>query len=257
MLSFLDRNRKWLTVTFVFLLALEIMTFPYVVGVSFADRSENPNHTLTYTTKKLTWTTTEGVNDQGAAIFGIFDPRYANVESENGDYLVAPGTESGTVIRLLNNSSKEITYYAVMYMVEDPGDLPVDARMDGENLTTTSSYTLPDGVLRKDVVRAVTGTVKSKNKQDFDLSWTWDFYESHAQDVRDTALGDQSAAGNPGTVSIGFYLVVEEEEDYTKPSNPKTGDSFHLWLYVGIMVLSALALLFLLLERLWERKRLC
>lgn len=257
MLSFLDRNRKWLTVTLVFLLALEIMTFPYVVGVSFADRSENPNHTLTYTKKKLTWTTTEGVNDQGAAIFGIFDPRYANVESENEDYVVAPGTESGTFIRLLNNSSKEITYYAVMYMMEKPENLPVDAALTGENLKTTSDYTLPDGVLREDVVRAVTGTVKSNNKQDFDLSWAWDFYESHAQDVRDTALGDQSAAGDPGTVTIGFYLVVEEEEDYTKPSNPKTGDDFNLWLYVAIMALSALALLFLLLERIWERKRLC
>lgn len=257
MLSFLDRNRKWLTVTLVFLLALEIMTFPYVVGISFADRSQNPDHTLTYTTAKLKWTTTKGINDQGAAIFGIFDPRYVNVKSENGDYVVAPGTQSGTSVRFLNNSGKEVTYHAVMYMMEKPDDLPVDASLTGDDLKTTSHYSLPDGVLREDVVRAVTGTVKSKNKQDFDLSWGWDFYESDPQDVRDTALGNQAAAGNPGTVSIGFYLVVEEDKDYVAAEGPKTGDEFNLWLYIAVMAISGLALLFLLLERIWERKRLC
>lgn len=257
MLSFLERNRKWLTVTLVFLLALELLTFPYVVGTSFADRSENPDHTLTYTTAKLTWSSDKGVTPDGAAYFGIFDPAYSNVESENGDHVVAPGTESGSIIRMINNSGKEVTYRAVAYMMENPTNLPVYASLTGENMTTTSNYTLPDGVLRTDVLRAVTGTVKSKHVQDFDISWAWDFYTSEAQDIRDTYLGDQAAAGDPGTVTIGFYLVVEEEETIIKPDNPKTGDDFNLWLYISIMALSAVALVLLTLERLWERKRQC
>lgn len=258
MLNFLDRNRKWLTAALVILLVLEVLTFPHVVGISFADRSENPNHTLTYTTGKLVWETANGVNEQGAAIFGIFDPQYANVESENGDYVVAPGTESGTVIRLINNSGKEITYRAVMYMMEKPEDLPVVGALDGENVTDTNDFSLPEGVAAEAVVRAVSGKVQPKDKQDFDLSWFWEFYTSDMQDMIDTWLGDQAAAGDPGTACIGFYLVVEEEEGVpTKPDNPKTGDSFHLWLYVGVMILSGLALAFMLLERIWERKRQC
>lgn len=257
MLAFLDRNRKWLTVAFVFLLLLEIVTFPYVVGASFADRSEDPNHTLTYTTNQLAWTTTEGINDQGAAIFGIFDPQYANVASENGDYVVAPGTESGTFIRLFNQSSREITFRAVMYMTQLPQDLPVYGAMDGENLTDEALPALPEGVTQQQVVRAVTGKVGPKNKQDFDLTWSWDFYESDARDVYDTYLGDASAAGDPGTVSIGFYLVAEEDGETVIPGTPVTGDGLGPWLYVGLMVLSVLVVAFLVLEGIWERKRQC
>ena len=263
MLSFLERNRGWLTVTCVCLLALEILTFPYVVGLSFADRVEDPNHTLTYTTNNLVWKSAEGINDQGAAIFGIFDPTYANGDGEvtvisgNGDYVIAPGTTSGTIVRFINNCVRPVTYHAVMYLMETPEDLPVNAAMDGENVTTTSSYPLPDGVLREDVVRAVSGTVKSKHIQDFDLSWYWNFEEAEylaEQDARDTALGNAAAAGNPGHASIGFYLVVTDQGD---DNAPKTGDGFDLWLYLALMALSALALVFLLVERHWERKRLC
>ena len=270
MLSFLESKRKWLTVSVLFLLILEIMTFPYVVGSSFADRSDSPEHTLSYTPGSLKWSSAKGVNDSGAAIFGIFDTKYMNKESRvsvrsvDGDYVVAPGTESGTIVRLMNNSSRSISYHAVMYMTESPATLPVKAKMTGLNMTDCAfPYSLPSGIVQNNIVRAVTGSVNARYAQDFDLSWLWDFSPSQAQDVVDTYLGNRSAKGDPGTVSIGFYIVVVEDDSVSgggsvlPPDVPKTGDEFTPGLYMAALGLSLIALAFLALEFIWERRRQC
>ena len=42
------------------------------------------------------------------------------------------------------------------------------------------------------------------------ISWSWPFYTSDANDVKDTFLGDQAAAGNAATISLSVSATVTQ-----------------------------------------------
>lgn len=64
-----------------------------------------------------------------------------------------------------------------------------------------------------------------------------------AQDQADTALGDGAAEGHAARVTLGFYLVAEEEPgQWIRPTSPKTGDRFPLGWYAGMMAVTGTAL---------------
>ena len=43
-----------------------------------------------------------------------------------------------------------------------------------------------------------------------DISWSWPFYDSDENDVKDTYLGDQAAAGNAATISLSVTATVTQ-----------------------------------------------
>lgn len=218
------KRTRWLLPVVLILFLLEVILFPLAVGVTYSGRSESPDHVLTYTTGKLTWDSATNIQKNGAAELTLFDATYHNVESNNGDKVVAPGTEGFNIVRLKNNTSRRIRYVAVMYCIKDEDDLPVEPTLTGQNFADTRSYPLPDGVSRNQVVRAVTGVVRGGEIQDFDLKWSWNFYDSDARDQIDTALGDQAAFFTPDDVTAGIYIVVEDEGP-NRPVDPDDGDS--------------------------------
>lgn len=179
--------------------------------VAFAEDTE-PDHTLTYTTGKLTWDGTTGIDSNGSAVLSLFGAKYQNVLSENDDRVVAPGTEGENVVRLRNDAAYPIKYVAVMYRTNDVETLPVLPELSEDaRFSDAETYPLPDGVQSDQVVRAVTGMLDGCEAQDFRIEWSWDFFLDDKRDSLDTYLGNQASMGNAAVTKAGLYIVVEEE----------------------------------------------
>lgn len=244
--------RNWLLPAVLILFLLEIILFPYGIGFTYASRSESPQHLLTYTTGTLTWDDKTGIRPDGVAILALFDTEYQNVHTQNGDRLVAPGTEKTCIVRLKNNAGNAIRYTALLYRIKEEDLLPVAPQLTGTGFADTGIYPLPEGVTQDQVVRAVTGTLDAGALQDFDIQWGWRYYEDAARDQMDTALGNKAAFAQADEVIAGVYIVVEDEASgstsYILPRIPQTGDGSNPALYVVLLAASGVLLLLLLLE---------
>lgn len=273
------QRKDWLPALALALLMLLGLLFPLAAELTYAGSGETPQHILTYTTGRLTWDSGTAVDASGAARPDLFDAVYTNVQSENGDRVVAPGTDMQNIVRLKNNTGRSIRYVAVAYRIKEESELPVEPVLQGQGFTDTNTYPLPDGVTESQVVRAVEGTVRGGEIQDFTLLWNWNYYESDQRDQVDTALGDRAAFARADEVTAGIYIVVEQDEDsptypdwdedpedpddpdgsrppsYIVPDVPKTGDSRRTAPYLALMALSALVLALLILDRRRERKK--
>ena len=245
---FSEKVSRWLLPAVLILFILEVMTLPLVLGITYSGRSESPDHILTYTKGKLVWDSATGIDENGVAVLDLFDAEYPGVESEDGSNVVAPGTDGYNIVRLKNSVSGSVTYTAVLYRIRTSEDLPVEAELIGSGYTDTASYPLPDGVNSQQVLRAVTGTVKGGEIQDFDISWLWEYENGEVQDSIDTFLGDKD---NADEVTVGLYIVVEDNNSYIDPEIPKTGDDSHVGMYLGLMLVS----LFMLILLLWDRRK--
>jgi hypothetical protein len=203
---------------------LEIFTFPYVVSVTYSDRSESPNHTITYTTNKLKWDNNTNINNNGAAELTLFDISYEDVEAQDKNRVIAPGTEGMNIVRLRNAANNKIQYKAVLYKYETTNKLPLDINMVGDNFITTKDYQLPKNINKDEIeiIKAVKGTLGSKKIQDFDIEWQWNFFTSHEQDIIDTMLGNKKQLDE---VLIGFYIVVEDGSTPDDNDRPGGGGS--------------------------------
>lgn len=235
-------NRTRLTAAVLILFLLQTLMLPAAIGVTYASRSLRPEHVLTYTAGRLVWDAGTDTDSSGAARLRLFDAAYSHVSSDDGAAVAAPGTEGGSLVRLKNSGGSAVTYTAVLYRI-GTADVPVQAALEGEGFADTEDYALPEGAAREDVIRAVTGTAEAGRIQDFDIQWLWRFDDGAAQDQADTALGDSAAEGRAARVTLGFYLVAEEEPgQLVRPTNPKTGDRFPLGWYVGMMAVTGTAL---------------
>lgn len=243
----------WLLPAVLILFLLQVVTLPFVLGKSWAGRSESPAHVLTYTKGALSWDTATGVDANGVAQFALFASVYDNVKSDNGDKVAAPGTGEQAIVRLKNSVSGPITYKAVLFQIQDDPDMAVETALSG-SLIDAASYPLPKGVQPEQVLRAVTGTVKGGEFQDFDIDWLWQFEISREQDLIDSEIGDRASLGLDTDVNVGLYIVVEDNNSYVSPTPPQTGDDSGLGIYVALMCVSALMLVLLLWERRKERK---
>lgn len=259
----LIRKKDWLLpVTLILFLAAAVLT-PFAVELTYAGRNEAPGHILTYTTNQLTWDSSTHVNEEtGAAELSLFSSTYENVQAENTDKVIAPGTEGRNIVRLKNNADNQIQYIAVMYRIKAEETLPVEPVMeDDAAFTDAHTYPLPEGVAREQVIKAVTGSVAADQIQDFEIAWLWQYYENEERDRADTLLGNKAAWAAADEVQAGLYIVVTENYDpddpdgsYTHPKLPQTGDPGGIALYLTLLSISGILLLLLLLERRREKQ---
>lgn len=254
------KKHGWLLTCLCILLILEGVLFSFTVKYTYAGRKENPDHVLTYTKGNLVWDSNTDIDENGCAKFSLFQEYYQNVKTQNGDKVIAPGTESYNVIRLKNNADYTIQYVAVMYSRKEEKNLPVEPELSGQDFTDTDQYPLPDGVERSQVVRAVTGSVEKGTIQDFDIAWKWKYYENDQRDQIDTMLGNKAATEKADDVTVGLYIVIVENENgnsediYTDPKIPKTGDSNQILFYIGLMIISGILFVLFWMDRRKERK---
>lgn len=226
---------NWLLPVFLILFIAEVIAFPVAIGITYAGRSENPDHTLTYKPGSLTWSNVKGIDAHGTAELSVFDAEYQNVLSENGESVVAPGTEGLNIIRLSNEALEDVTFTAVVYSIKTDENLPVRVSLADGDFSDTEDYSLPENVDKSKVIRSVRGSVRKNGIVDFDISWLWDYYVSDSRDMIDVDFGNRSANGSPDEITVGFYLVIEHGGEIIAP---QTGDNSHINLYLMLMAIS-------------------
>ncbi len=240
--SKLKNVTNWLLPALLILFLLEVLLFPLAVGQTYAGRSENPDHVLTYQPGKLTWSKVTGIDENGAAKLSLFDAVYENVKSDDGSAIIAPGTEGLHSIRLRNTSQSTVGVTAVLYAIKTSENLPVQVSL-ASNLADASPTGLPEGVEESQIIRCVSGNIAGGQQTDFDISWLWSYTVSDEQDLIDVDFGNKAANGKPDDITVGFYLVVEDGGT-TIP--PKTADRANLTLYITLMCITGAAMLLLL-----------
>ena len=241
MTAFFEKNRQRILPLLLALAVLALLSLPLAVNPAWAAPGTSPDHVLTYNQNSLKWDSATGINADGTAELTLFDANYNKVESVDGRKVVAPGTDGSNMIRLVNNVSGRIRYTAVLYSIKTDPRIPVQPSLDGTGMYDTASYQLPAGVTGAEVIRAVRGTVAGHGLQDFDINWKWLFEVADAQNATDTELGNAAAAAmkeqtEGDSVTVGFYIVVEDSNNYYVP---KTGDDSHIAMYLAFMLIAA------------------
>lgn len=246
------RNRQWLLPAVLILFILEVLTLPLVVELTYAGRGDGPDHILTYSANSLVWDSATGIDEHGVAQLSLFDVVYEDSVDGNGDKVVAPGTEGFNIIRLKNDSESTVSYTAVLYRIRTNDALNVNVSLADGNFTDTESYQLPYQVPQEDVLRAVAGELPRDQIQDFDVSWLWQFETDEQQNTVDTILGNQNELDQ---ITVGLYIVVQDDGQVVPPAPPYTGDNSYMAMYLTLMGISLCALLLLLWEGHRERNR--
>lgn len=242
------RNRRGiLAMLIVVLTAAALLTFPYAFNVTWSLPGAEADRTLTYRRGKLTWDTAADIDENGVIQLSMFRSDYGSVAAGNGENVIAPGTERTTRVRLLNTASGSVRYSAVLYRLDET-DVPVQAGLNGADAAITS-YPLPNGVTKDQVVGAVDGTLGGSSVKTVDVDWKWDYSVNDTADSHDTQLGARS---NRDTVQYGLYVVVEDEN--SKDGGfvlPQTGDNSHLMLWFIVLVV---ALCLMIAIAVWDRR---
>lgn len=250
-----EKLREWMFPAILILFILQVMLLPVVIGLTYAVPAERPEHILTYRTGSLVWDKATSVRPDGSAELTFFETLYQNVNADNAEKVLAPGTEKDSVVRLKNDTNKEIAYFAALYSLSTSPELDIGASLSGNGFSDTSRYTLPESIKKETVVRAVGGKLDAKKLQDFDINWFWSFEDGANADGRDgidTYLGNKAANGKADEATLGFYLVVYDDSEVL-PS-PQTGDDTMIGGYVVLMLISRGLCLFLALTRKRRKK---
>ena len=245
-----EKLREWMLPAILILFILQVMLLPVMIGLTYAVPAERPEHILTYRTGSLVWDKAVSVRPDGSAELSFFETLYKNVNADNAERVLAPGTEKDSVIRLKNDTNKEITYTAVLYSLSTSPDLNIGATLSGDGFSDISRYALPESIKKETVVRAVGGSLAAKKLQDFDINWFWNFEDGANVDERDrvdTYLGNKAASGKADDAALGFYVVIRDGGEIV-PS-PSTGDNTMIGGYVVLMLISGGLCLFLALTR--------
>ena len=234
---------NWVFPVCLILFILEIILLPFVVGMTYAGRSEVPDHTLTYEKGKLVWNDVKGIDQNGVAELSIFDAKYQNVSSDNGKSVIAPGTQAANIIRLKNSMDGKIGFTAVLYSIKSDESLPVKVSLADGDFTNAQNSVIPNGTAQSQIIRSVCGEVRKGEIVDFDISWLWDYEVSNEQDLIDVDFGNKSANGSADDIKVGFYLVVEDNNEYHIPQIPETGDNINLAFYAVLLSISGAVLI--------------
>ena len=242
--------REWMFPTVLILFILQVMLLPVMIGLTYAVPAERPEHILTYRTGSLVWDKATSVRPDGSAELSFFETLYQNVNADNAEKVLAPGTEKDSVIRLKNDTNREITYTAVLYSLSTSPELDIGAALSGDGFSDTSRYTLPESIKEETVIRVVGGRLDAKKLQDFGINWFWNYEAGANVDERDrvdTYLGNKAASGKADEAKLGFYIVIRDGGEIV-PS-PQTGDNTMIGGYVVLMLISGGMCLFLAITR--------
>lgn len=176
------------------------------------------------------------------------------VNSENGDKLLAPGTENTYRFTLENTGNVSLDYTLSMeaYFSHTDTPIPIYARVvdyKGDYLLGTAENTV-DVLGLNDVQKS--GSLTAGYIAPYTLEWEWPF---ELDDAYDTMLGNM-AVDEDITLTIVIKTTASySEKPDTESGLPQTGDDTNILLLTGLMLLSGTALLFLLISKpKWEEE---
>lgn len=157
-----EKMREWLFPAILILFILQAMLLPVMIGITYAVPAERPEHILTYTPGRLVWEKDNIVRPDGSAELSFFETLYKNVNADKAQKVLAPGTGKDSVIRLKNDSNKEVSYTAILYSITTSPNLNISVSLSGEGFTDVTGYTLPAKIKQENVIRTVSGKLDAK-----------------------------------------------------------------------------------------------
>jgi len=222
---------------------------------AYAGPAEEPDAVVNCSYNEFNWNVE--TDNSGCAMLDIFNYSDANVESVNGDTLIAPGTSGDYFIRMCNRMDMTMGFTVLVYKSAEH-NIPVTAEISGNNLQEIDTASLPETLMSDDIVGAYQGTVKGGNNADMCVSWQWPFEGDEEDDLNDTWFGNLAVEED---ITYELRVLVITEADYQsaadksdqnadgtgssagRTSASKTGDmsSTDIWL-LGI-ILSAVVMI--------------
>ena len=216
----INKKTSALGLAVVVLFIVAVLTFPYAFNLSWALPGASSDRTLTYAPGTLTWDSKAEIDSQGVAKLHIFKDSYdgSSAVSTDGANIVAPNTQGSENLRVVNTAGYDVQYCATLYRI-DQSKANIEAEVAGGAQTT--DYLLPDGVTQDQVEYAIGGTITANATQIMAVDWVWPYYTSEANDVTDTAAGDDTEINE---VTYGLYVVVYDTEIDPEPT-PDNGNN--------------------------------
>ena len=244
---------RWVFPTALILFICTALTLPLILVLTYAGNAAKPLHTLELKNQQLVWGSDTDIREDGSADLSLFSAYYDNVNSDNGQRVVAPGTAAEALIKFINKSGDNATYYAYLYGDKTDPDIPVTSDMTCSGAKTVTSYSVPDALKGETIIKVLKGTVTNDTVVDFAIDRNWVFEVDDEHDVTDTYFGDKAAFDKADEVTVGFYLVVEGDDGNITPDPPPTGD--HAVKYVlALLVISAVIMVIAFIGRRKEKK---
>ena len=193
----------------------------YVTQAGSSDSARVAKWGVTITANGSTFATEYATDD--ASVVGTIAKSVVSTDTAN---LVAPGTTGDMVAVTLAGIPEvafEVKYEATVdigdnWMVDGVFYCPLEITVNGDvvkGLEHTSAESFENAVKAKiDAYTAKYGphtdlSVESVVKTP-DVSWSWPFSTSADNDVKDTALGNAAADGNPATIIVSVMTTVTQ-----------------------------------------------
>lgn len=226
---------RWLWLCAAALLLVEVILLPFMLRSIYTKEVPRTDRVISYDRGSLRFGNGCEFDDRGVMRLELFDTYYGGDSSSDGEKLILPGQNGRDMVQLQNKVKGSVKYTAVAYVIKDSDMIPVEAELIGSSYDDTETYSLPEGVAKEQVLRAVTGELAYEEVVNFNLLWRWDFSGGENQDEIDTAIGSLEGDGN---VVIGLYVTVEDDNIYLTPLKPDN----KMLAYVSVMLVSGAAL---------------
>ena len=195
----------------------------------------------------------------------IFSVSYVNgeqiitVKSDNGDKVIAPGTENSYTFKLKNTGNVALDYTVEIDAYFTPADItiPITGRLnryDGKWVVGGKDEYANVPVLDTATDSATLGAGKYTY---YTLDWLWPF--ESGDDELDTLLGNL-ATEQELTFTIVIKTTATESSNPNDDSGitpPQTGDNSNLTLWIVLAVSSFMMMLFLIFYQKKEKRRSC
>lgn len=224
------------------------------------DSNNNNNNQTNQEDQFVAYPGFEGSDNQGVwkknVNVEIFRVSYTNdgtevtVMSDDGDKLIAPGTENSYTFKLKNTGNIAMDYVLDINAYVNKGDItiPVIARLnrhDGKWVVGSAEEWVDVPTLDSTTDKMTLGVGRFSW---YTLDWQWP-YESGDDDF-DTYLGNLATTEDiVFTIEINTTATINGNPDYIGGVVPSTGDNSDTWLYASLAGGSMLILLILLYKR--------
>lgn len=204
--------------------------------------------------KEATWGKNTGID--------IFKISYENgqkvvtVQSDDGEKVIAPGTNGSYTFKLKNTGNVAIDYRMEIDAYTTPSDVqvPLKARISRyDSRWIIGSKETYVGVAELDAAEDIK-TLGAGKFTYYTLDWKWPF---EGNDELDTLLGSMSAEEDVTfTIVIKTYAVESGNPyDTSGISSPKTGDGSNMMLWTALAVGSFALMIFVFFNRDEEERR--
>ncbi len=206
-------KQKWLN-AIITLFISAIISGVFVLVFTFGGSFSSPDATITYAKHNLEWDLP--LDDNDSAILNIFGEPEAGEELP----LIHPESKGRYYIRLNNEVTGNIGYTVYLYC-ENEHAIPLKFNIT-RNEEMQETDTIPSDLEGVQVLDKVSGTVKGKALETFEIDWFWD----GESDAADTLLGNKAVLEDL-KYTIHMLIVVEDNNVYSSGRSKSSARLLH------------------------------